>query len=180
MQRAASMWTHPLEWADDPTRCALYLVALRDTGLFFSRDEIEDFIHAAVTQGEFRESPIKNAFAIAAERLDLTQRRNLVALTWPRPLASPTESAEELISGTPYQLYRHIQANLAAVALGWSRCSPPQVDGVPIELGEALHTLGPRTGLTPALTRQLLGGDGPRHRNGRGHRRCWGSQVVIR
>lgn len=161
VQRAATTWTHPLEWADDPARCALYLVALRDTGLFFSRDEIEDFIHAAVTQGEFRGSPIQNAFEIPAERLDLTQRRNLVALTWPRPLGLRTESADELISRSPYQLYRHIQVNLAAVALRWSRCSPPEVDGVPLELGEALRTLGPREGITPALTRQLLGEDGP-------------------
>ena len=177
VRQRASTSTHPLDWADDPYRCGLYVSALRalhvadpdgqdvahagaTVAFFFSRDETEEFIHSEITGHEFQKSFDFEAFDIAA-RLDLRKRRNLVALTWPRPFEMPIESAEELIARTPYQLYRHLQINFAALALRWSRCSPPLVDDAPIELGAALSVLGLRKGYTYALLRQLLHGDGP-------------------
>lgn len=177
VRQRASTSSHALDWADDPYSFGLYVSALRalrvadaagrdeaaswaTVAFFISRDEIEEFVRAEITGREFLKSLDSEAFDIAA-RLDVRKRRNLVALTWPRPFEMPIESADELIARTPYQLYRHIQINLAALALRWSRCSAPLIHGKPIELGAALGVLGLRQGYSYALLRELLHGDGP-------------------
>ena len=158
--------TYPLDWADDAYLCGLYVAALRvadpdrPVTFFFSRDELEEFLRGQVTGNYHPTSFQLEAFDIAAT-LDVAQRRNLIALTWPRPLEMPLDSPDELLARTPYALYRHIQMNLAALACRWILCSPPELDGVPIELGGALRTLGPGEGFAPAVIRQLLDEDGP-------------------